>query len=437
MDAGVEAPSLAQSPAFRAALLLLALLVFTHDLRRSIGGSHAAWHQPSTPSPALPSPPPLGSNAACLASQLALGRAGRLLQASLSPRCATPRALGVAVPVYPPHFPYLLNYLAPLAAAAAEGEALGWDLFPVFSTDADAEAFAAFLATNGTLALYAPWYTPLVLSWDPLVAPRAAATEGWGFRAPIVLYKNYHALALLHACYVHLAVLDAELAVLRPRDLVGAFAQRAAQGRVLAGFVPRYRYFNLWSTCMFSPEDRAQLALLTRDNCLYSWWSDVPVFVAGDVPAFLAYIGYPARFGAPKGTEFAHLAYEQWKVVRGEWRAIDLSDAPVHYALCGSLEMMGSAEDYEAVRSAYPPGPRWLSAAFCAKHPAHCAGNAALVLLYHLNRDGELLDLAARQSCEAQHFNRDPFDPGEPARHRQGCVWANGTRSDVSPPIVQ
>ena len=427
-------PTLLSSPLLRLGLVLLGLLVFTHDLRRAYGGSHLAWQPvaPGTPTAAHPTPDPSAVHAQCLASQLELGRAGRLLEASLAPRSSHPRALAIAVPVYPPHFEYLLNFLAPLATA--EGPSLGWDLYPVFSSEEDAAAFQAYLASKGQQEAYTPLYTPLILAWDPLVEPRLAATAQWGFRPPVVLYKNLHALALLHPCYTHLAVLDAEVVILRPERLVAAFAARAAGGLVLAGYVPRYRYFNLWSSCMFAPEDRAALAALTRDNCLYSWWSDVPVYIAGDVPAFLGYIGYPVHFANPQGNEFAHLSYELWKVMRGEWQAVDLSDAPVHYSTCGSLEMMGEGAVYRAVVEAFPPGPRWLSAAFCAKNPGLCEGNEDVVLLYHLNRGVELLELAARQTCEPQHFNLDP--ERNAAKVRQGCVWYNGSRSDVSPPIV-
>ena len=379
---------------------------------------------------------PLGANAACLASQLALGRQGRLLEASLSPRSATPRALALAIPIHPPHFPYLLNFIAPLADAAAAGEPpLGWDVFPVFTSEEDAAAFGAFLAGKGLQKAYAPHYTPLILAWDAKVAARQAATADWGLGFPFTLYKNYHAMALLHPCYAHLAALDAEMSILRPRELVRAFAERARAGVVLAGYVPRYRYFNLWSTCMFEPGDRARLAALTRDHCLYSWWSDLPVVIAADVPQFLAYIGYPIHFGSPHFYEFGHVVYERWKLMREEWRVVDLSAPPVNFELCGSLEMMGRAEDYEAVRAAHPPGPRWLNAAFCKRHAHLCgADNEALVMLFHLNRDQELLDLAARQTCEAQAFNKDPEQFPENAR--QGCVWYNGSRSDVLPPIV-
>jgi len=449
LNGGVD--GLLVSPGARGFLFVLTLLVFFYDfLHQALRGRFVEHHGfgegaaaaaavvAATVAPSGPAAgqqggqrPPFaarGSNAACIASQLELGRAGSLLQASLTPRCAAPRPLAIAVPVYPPHFPYILNYLEPLT----RGEDLGWDLFPVFSNEAEAEAFRTFLIANGTLELHAPHFTPLILTWDPLVMPRVAAVTSWGFGASYVLYKNYHALALLHPCYEYIAVLDAELKMLRPGSLVAAFSQRASAGIVFSGFVPRYRYFNLWSTCMFSPEDRAHLAELTRDNCLYSWWSDVPVYIASDVRQFLAYIGYPVHFGDPHGNEFAHLAYEQWKVMREEWRAVDLSDFP-GYETCGSLEMMRNAEDYLAVRAAYPPGPRWLSWAFCTLHPSLCEGNEDIVLTFHLNRGVELLELAATQSCEALPFNRDPFD--SPASHRQGCLWWNYTRTDIPKPI--
>jgi hypothetical protein len=437
------------SPLFRLLSLSLLLLVVLYDVRHArLGGTtplaqlHALLRlpPPQPPPPAAAATDPAlalpGANAACLASQLALGRQGRLLEASLSPRSATPRALALAIPIYPPHFPYLLNFIAPLVdAAAAEEPPLGWDVFPVFTNEEDAAAFEAYLADRGLQEAYAPHYTPLVLAWDDKVAARLAATAGWGLGFPFTLYKNYHAMALLHPCYAHLAALDAEMTILRPRELVRAFAERARAGVVLAGYVPRYRYFNLWSTCMFEPGDRARLAALTRDHCLYSWWSDLPVVIASDVPQFLAYIGYPIHFASPHNYEFGHVVYERWKLMREEWQAADLSAPPVNFELCGSLEMMGRAEDYEAVRAAHPPGPRWLNAAFCKRHAHLCgADNEALVMLFHLNRDQELLDLAARQTCEAQAFNKDPEEFPENAR--QGCVWYNGSRSDELPPIV-
>ena len=410
-------------------LLLLSLLfiVLVHDAGPLLRAATSASLAPPSGAGAAPA----SDQGACLAAQLALGREGRMLQASLTARCRSPRPLAIAVPVYPPHFQYLLNFLEPLLEG---GEALGWDLFPIFTNAGEEAAFAAFLEDRGLAEQYGGLFTPLVLDWDPLFAQRLAASQPWGIGFPYVLYKNYHAHALLHPCYEHLAVLDAEVAVLRPQDLAAAFAQRAQEGRVLAGYVPRYRYVNLWTTCMFDPEDKARLAGLTRDNCLYSWWSDIPVVIAADVPDFLAYIGYPVHFGSPENKEFGHLTYESWKVMRGDWQVVDLSDDPVRYTLCGSLEMMGRAQDYEAVREAFPPGPRWLTAGFCRRHSALCEGNEALVLMYHLNREEELLVLAERQTCERQHFDLDPWLTSP--RQKQGCVWRNYSRSDVPPPIV-
>jgi hypothetical protein len=68
-------------------------------------------------------------------------------------------------------------YSTPPSLAEPGGRELGWDLFPVFSSDADAAAFRAFLAANGTEARLGALYTPLVLAWDPLVAPRVAAVK--------------------------------------------------------------------------------------------------------------------------------------------------------------------------------------------------------------------------------------------------------------------
>ena len=240
-------------------------------------------------------------------------------------------------------------------------------------------------------------YGELVLARNEQHYEWATAT---GQRAGVwVPFKVFHAMAVLGACYRYLCPMDNELEWLRPGDLVGALREREASPRALAGFVPRNRPINILSTWYFREREREVLQEKLRDFNLFSWWSDLPLVLGKDMAPFLAYAGYPAHRISASAYEFsaAH-TYELWKVAREEWEVVDLQ-REIDFRHCGSLETLSRAHYYDAVRTLYPPGPRWINKGFCERYPASCANNSALVLIFHADRGAWALDLAEKTDC--------------------------------------
>jgi len=374
-------------------------------------------------------------NKKCLEHQLLFAREGDMASAAGSTRSESVRPLALAIPLHPPNFGYFLNFLG-----QRDSDALGWDIFPIFTNTIEAGQFEDFMEKAGKSDLKDRYY-PLLLSWDPSIKVRVDHFYSWNLKSaegtplspPYVAYKNYHAMAILHACYDLISVPDSEIDLLSPGGLVGALRERVRSARVLGVRTPRYRYFNEWATCFFEACDILRLRMVSRDLELWSWWSDFPVIVAKDLPQFLAYAGYPRRFIQALGKEFVYLSYELWKVMRGDWIFEDVS-LTTGYSTCGSLEMMKREEDYLAVVKAYPPGPRWLTRAFCDLHPQFCPRddtNSSVVAIFHLDRGLEILDLVAGQSCEPMHFNKDPFLSEK--WQSQSCKWFNNTEGPPEP----
>lgn len=61
---------------------------------------------------------------------------------------------------------------------------------------------------------------------------------------------------------------------------------------------------------------------------------------------------------------------------------------------------MSTAAQYEALRAAHPPGPRWAMKAFCERNPRTCENNTDIVLLMHADRGPDILDLMSSADCD-------------------------------------
>jgi hypothetical protein len=303
------------------------------------------------------------------------------------------------------HPPGFQEAVATLAALAAARPAAGVALYFVFYGEAAVAAFREYVAHTLGRPELLPFYRALDVSRDRAAAARLAdgPEREYVHRAGfVVAIKTHHGLAAVGACYRYLSVLDSELEWLRVQDFAGALAELAAARQVWGVYSRRHSPINVASTSFFREEDLAAIAAPSRELHLYSWFSQPSAIEGADVRAFLAYINYPDHDVNINSKEFAYVSYEWWKVARGEREVVDLSPQVLLPGVkhCGSLESMSAAEQYEGLRRAYPPGPRWLTKAFCELQPALCVNNSALVMLMHTDRSMETLQMMNDADCD-------------------------------------
>ena len=363
-------------------LLLLLLLFSALPDGGALPPQLAPAQQPAPPHP----PPPLPR---CVASRQALGL---WTAAQEAPPQQPRRPLALAVPVHPPTFPYTLELL--FARHTHPGQ---FDLFLVFSTPEDAALYAAFLAQqpraapNSSLEFSAfagsappllqppRWealYTPLVLRWP------CHSSLDLADRKVIITAKKLFAVALLHACYELLVTCDAETAVLRPAGVLRA-ARAAAAGLPLlvATSVPGYADMVEASAAGFPAADYAAIRQRTQGFALWTWWNQLPVWRAEEVPKFLRYLAFPARI--PQAfNEFDHLSYTLWRVLHRNASLVQLA----HPGLDGPFGNTGDPAHWEAAAALSPPGPVWMTLHFCRRNRDFCARQGTIALLHHLDR---------------------------------------------------
>ena len=301
------------------------------------------------------------------------------------------RPLAFTVPVHPPTFPFTLDLLY-----ARHLHPEQFDLFLIFTTAEDAALYRRFLAQaprvapNSTLeflssplppaAARAPhWealYAPLVLQWP------CHSSIDLADRKVIITAKKLYALALLHACYALLVTCDAETSVLRPGAVQAAAAAAAASMQsIVAAWVPGYADMLEASVAMFPARDLAAIRAATHDFALWSWWNQIPVWRAEEVPAFLLYLDFPARI--PQAfNEFEHLSYTNWRVLHRN-ASYALLAAP---GLDGPFGNTADAAHWLAAAALSPPGPAWMTLHFCRRNAAFCAAQPTIALLHHLDR---------------------------------------------------
>jgi hypothetical protein len=374
-------------------LLLFALVFLLHALLPA-SPRHSALQHAGAQEPAARADPYSGP---CVAVALARESAGDMLAAARAPFAgAAAHPVAIIMSLHAPGFP---KAAATLEAFAASRPAAGVALYFVFYGGEAATAFRAYVADTLGRPELLPFYRALDVSRDRAAAARlAGGPDRAGF---VVAVKSHHGLAAVGSCYRHLSVLDNELEWLRPHDFARALAELAAARQVWGVYTRRHRPINEASTAFFREEDLTAIAVPSRDLYLYSWFSQPSVYEGADVAEFLAYIKYPNHPTATNAKEFAYVSYEWWKVARGEREVVDLSPQVLLPGVkhCGSLESLSAVEQYEGVRRAYPPGPRWLSKGFCLMHPALCVNNSALVLLMHTDRGVDTLQMMNDADC--------------------------------------
>ena len=332
---------------------------------------------------------------ACVTSQRQRLRNGGI-DAALAPRAARGQSrAAVAIPAHAPTFGDVLRVLRERAQVVKSGGELDWDLFVTFTRESDAAFFAALAAADADCAKAGVectettlFYQALVVEWWAAPAAINASLNTYG----IVTLKHFTALAVLHPCYDVIATPDAEIST---RGRVGAalLARSERLNNVLAGYNPLSRC-NMRRAIEFVPADDVEaLRSLTRDFTLYSWWSDVPVYRSVDVVPFFKWKRFPELVPT---TAFAYLAYDMWRILQQGAVLVDMRDA-ADFHTCSSLEFLANDDEFLRVAAAFPPGPAWLSAAFCERVPARCE-QASLV--FHTDRTwAGILELPGSTPC--------------------------------------
>jgi hypothetical protein len=306
-----------------------------------------------------------------------------------------PRPLGatlaVIVPLHEPKYSYGQTLVRTHAEQSVE-DLDAWDLVLVFSSAKEASAFDAFVSVSRSAA------SP-PLTYIPVVADTRSTTS------PITLKKLYGVL-LAYPCYDLLAVMDSEVNITDALGLTSAARTSASRGLIYAG-----REFDAalvdFSCCTTNSKEGAcggrayytnfalerlpaamrEAAARASVKCsLYPWFSDLPLFISADVPAFFADIHFPREL--PINGEFDHLEYTLWKAARDEWRFVDLAaEAGWATGVRGMPEYNRDPELWSRLRAAVPPGPAWRPKLLCEGHPEACSIAAGCHAVYHLDRD--------------------------------------------------
>ncbi len=106
---------------------------------------------------------------------------------------------------------------------------------------------------------------------------------------------------------------------------------------------------------------------------MYTWYSDIPAVRSNDAQAFLWDIDFPLSL-PPSWRVFDALVYELWKLWRREYTLVDLDAVGLPLLAEGSLESMLRRVEYDNVVRAFPPGPSWISFAYCLENTRGPAG---------------------------------------------------------------
>ena len=352
---------------------------------------------------------------ACIAPQVARLKRFGLKSALSSPRLRSHVAGGrprvaLAVPAHAPAFSHVLSILRERAHDAA----LDWDFFVTFTRTADADAFHDFIESDALGATrLSQLYTPLVAEWwvSPIKLNASLLTYG------IVSLKHITALAALRTCYDVIATPDVEI-LTRPRlgAKLAARAESLENGAVFFGGVSPNGRCNLRRAAEFiSIEDVEELRSRTLDFTLTAWFSDAPIYRAGDVAHFLE---WKRAAEVTPTTAFLYNSYQFWLMLHRGAKLVDLA-VEFGYRQCASLEFLDTEDMLERVVAKYPPGPVWLSAAFCSllkPVPARCAdGDNGPALIFHTDRtyDG-ILQLPAVFPCDGYIDERRSLPFGMP-----------------------
>ena len=211
--------------------------------------------------------------------------------------------VAVVLPLHRPKFSYALHLAASWQRC---NQSRHFDVYPVFSSDADSARFEALLAEHG---LPRGAWRPLVIAPDrrnPVTSKR---------------FRALHHVFTHHAYRLALGV-DAEAEFASSSSFMHELDQWASRREVLAA--------RLWNTARcpkrvrIANESCAAAAAVPSGSPaqtagLYLWWLDVPIFERRDYLDFYDALRWPAL----SSYWFDHFAYLCWKL-----KARDSKQAP-------------------------------------------------------------------------------------------------------------
>ena len=300
------------------------------------------------------------------------------------------RSLAVIIPVHPPKFSFALRILSRHAQQEAHSQQEVWDLVFVFSRGADVISFRDLLSPDLRDCFIAIVY--------PIIDKRGRSLGD----ATIITAKKYYGILVSFPCYEHLLVPDSEIDIFDKRGLVAAVRSAALRGKTFMGRLMPDNGLCTCSNRSFSDCD-ARVAHYVRDalmylplslrfraeeaseSCnLYPWFSDAPIYVSADIPPFFTDVNFPSQFPGPD--VFDHMAYQLWKLARGEWTRVDLSTLGCGIGFDSLPEFQLDPSKLSAWRLGSAPGPIWSPSAICEKEPFLCTVEKGTHIIYHLDR---------------------------------------------------
>lgn len=340
-----------------------------------------------------PAPSPLP---ACAARQLERVRPGNLSGLVGTPRESVLRPAAFIVILGPrsyrpeqKHWEYVADFVS---IPGSED----YDTYIIFTTNSSLYEFQDFSFARARAAERPrPRYSALDFSLWMSESSALDLGQGPKYLGGIVAAKVYFALSILFVCYDYLLRSDAEVRMLRP-DLVVPHVQAfMANGLVLANSgnaekIVASPQLTADAVNFFNESDRMIWRKATLDHQLSFWFNSLPIYDCRDLPDFLKLIRIgeaPPFFQPSKFLNWEFNVYTAYKVIRGDWRFID-----INHAL--TLKTPFRMEDlldfvlYKRIAEAYPPGPLWVRSSACGTDNCACAmlpDEQQPLMFFHLN----------------------------------------------------
>jgi hypothetical protein len=304
------------------------------------------------------------------------------------------RSVAVLVPLHPPKFLSALN----LVKNHASSNFL-WDLVFIFSSSLDADDFELSLPPT----LKRNFSTLIMPAFDNKVNDNSRT-------GPIVTIKKWWGLSLVHSCFEFVVTIDAETLFTAPTFFSSAVRESASVGHVYQGYIgdlpissiPCYdlNVVSMFHAIVISsisilPRSMREAASRVSKNCsLYSWFSDVPVYITSDLRSFFSDVQWPHVL---PWSAFDHLIFQTWKLARNDWKSIDLSEDSGWPRLQGGghdqsflyqlPEFQNVTRLWANIRSRHYPGSLWRPWRFCKVSPLSCNVANGVFAIFHLDRE--------------------------------------------------
>ncbi|MBB4008446.1 hypothetical protein [Allorhizobium taibaishanense] len=273
------------------------------------------------------------------------------------------------VPIHDAYFIYGINLLFQSMGA-------DYDVVFVFSTDADRLQFRQMHQASAYLS-----YTSIVLSdyFSASALSVVAEQRTW----PTI--KKFLALALIHQSYDYIHCVDAETYVLNPTGWTQASEAIASASRWYGGTLTANhtseRQIMYASSVLLAPiADHENIQTVSGNWAFYTWWWDLPVYVAKSVPGFLEWIGWDMSLQFVERlvhSVFDHITYQFYMALHGGF-SFTVVEGMNH-----ALEFSTANLVSRVHKQIHPM--RWTNALAYAQDPGFFRQNDYLAV-YHIDR---------------------------------------------------